>query len=141
MVSGHYDSSLSAYASKYLIKEVDIQVSAVIAKNPNILGDAIPDCLVDTIEKFDATLHSAMIAKMREMDPKAWSEWTEDDIYRFHGSKTEMGELDPYPIMRRACVGTTVLIGVIIEHNMCGLLLSGTLKDVSLSLLVQWSII
>ena len=67
MVSGHYDSSLSAYASKYLIKEVDIQVSAVIAKNLNILGDAIPDCLVDTIEKFDATLHSAMIAKMREI--------------------------------------------------------------------------
>ena len=43
-----------------------VQVSAVIAKNPNILGDAIPYCLVDTIEKFDATLHSAMIEKMRE---------------------------------------------------------------------------
>ena len=29
----------------------------------------------------------------------------------------EMGEHDPYPIMRHACAGTTVLIGVIIEHN------------------------
>ena len=29
----------------------------------------------------------------------------------------EMGEHDPYPIMRRACAGTTVLIAVIIEHN------------------------
>jgi hypothetical protein len=72
---------LSEYASKNLIKEVDIQVSAVIAKNPNILlaGEMmIPNCLVDTIEKFDASLHSAMIEKMREKDPKPWSEWTKD---------------------------------------------------------------
>ena len=70
MVSGHYDEMVSEYASKNLMKEVDVQVSAVIAKNPNILGDAIPNCLVDTIRKFDATLHSAMIKKMREMDTK-----------------------------------------------------------------------
>ena len=58
-----------------------------------------------------------MIDKMREMDPKPWSEWTVDDIPRFLGMK-EMGEHDPYPIMNRACVGTTVLIAVIIEHDM-----------------------
>ena len=118
MVSGHYDCLVSEYASKNLIKEVDIQVSAVIVKNPNILGDAIPICLVDTIEKFDATLHSNMIKKMREMDPKPWSEWTEDDIPNFLGMKELGAEHDPYPIMRRACAGTTVLIAVIIEHNM-----------------------
>ena len=116
MVSGHYDHMVSEYASKNLIKEVDVQVSAVIAKNPNNLGDAMPICLIDTIEKFDATLLSSMIEKMREMDPKPWSEWTKDDIPDFLGMK-EMGELDPYPIMRRACAGTTVLIAVIIEHN------------------------
>ena len=115
--SGHYDYLTSEYASKYLIKEVDIQVSAVIGKNPKILPETIPTCLVDTIEKFDATLHSAMIDKMREMDPKPWSEWTVDDIPRFLGMK-EMGEHDPYPIMNRACVGTTVLIAVIIEQDM-----------------------
>ena len=114
--SGHYDDLISEYASKNLIKEVDVQVSAVIAKNPNILGDAIPICLVDTIEKFDATLLSSMIDKMRETDPKPWSEWTKDDIPNFLGMK-EMGEHDPYPIMRRACAGTTVLIAVIIEQN------------------------
>ena len=114
--SGHYDDLISEYASKNLIKEVDIQVSALIAKNPNILGDAIPICLVDTIEKFDATLLSSMIDKMREMDPKPWSEWTKDDIPNFLGMK-EMGEHDPYPVMRRACAGTTVLIAVIIEQN------------------------
>ena len=81
-----------------------------------MLDDAIPICLVDTIQKFDATLHSTMIEKMREMDSKPWSEWTKDDIPRFLGMK-EMGEHDPYPIMRRACAGTTVLIAVIIEHN------------------------
>ena len=116
MVSGHYDQMLSEYASKNLMKEVDVQVSAVIAKNPNILGDALPNCLVDTIQKFDATLHSAMIKKMREMDTKPWSEWTMDDIPRFLGMK-ELGEYDPYPIMRRACAGSTVLIAVIIEHD------------------------
>ena len=116
MVSGHYDDLVSEYASKNLIKEVDVQVSAIIAKNPNILRETIPICLVDTIEKFDANLHSAMIEKMREMDRKPWSEWTKDDVPRFLGMK-EMGEHDPYPIMRRACAGSTVLIGVIIEHN------------------------
>jgi serine/threonine protein phosphatase PrpC len=116
MVSGHYGETVAEYASKNLIKEVDVQVSAVISKNPNILGDAIPICLVDTIQKFDATLHSNMIEKMREMDSKPWSEWTADDIPRFLGMK-EMGEHDPYPIMRRACAGSTVLIAVIIEHN------------------------
>ena len=114
--SGHYDHMVSEYASKNLMEEVNVQVSAVISKNPNILGEAIPICLVDTIEKFDATLHSNMIEKMREMDPKPWSEWTKDDIPDFLGMK-EMGEHDPYPIMRRACAGTTVLIAVIIEHN------------------------
>ena len=121
MVSGHYDDYVSEHASKNLIKEVDVQVSDLISKNPNILGDttsilSIPECLVEIIQKFDATLHSAMIAKMREMDSKPWSEWTKDDIPRFLGMK-EKGEFDPYPIMRRACAGSTVLIGVIIEHN------------------------
>ena len=116
MISGHYDDLLSEYASKSLIKEVDVHVSAVIAKNSNIFDDVIPICLVDTIQKFDATLHRAMIEKMREMDPKPWSEWTKEDIPRFLGMK-EIGEHDPYPIMRRACAGSTVLIGVIIEHN------------------------
>ena len=116
MVSGHYDDLVSEYASKKLIKEVDVQVSAIIAKNPNILRETIPICLVDTIEKFDANLHNAMIEKMREMDPKPWSEWTKDDVPRLLGMK-EMGEHDPYPIMRRACAGSTVLIGVIVEHN------------------------
>ena len=116
MSSGHYDVHVSEHASKNLIKEVDVQVSDLIAKNPNILGDTIPKCLVETIQKFDATLHSAMIAKMREMDSKLWSEWTKNDIPRFLGMK-EKGEFDPYPVMRRACAGSTVLIGVIIEHN------------------------
>ena len=93
MVSGHYDDYVSEHASKNLIKEVDVQVSDLIAKNPNILGDAIPICLVETIQKFDATLHSAMIAKMREMDSKPWSEWTKEDIPRFLGMK-EKGEFD-----------------------------------------------
>ena len=91
MVSGHYDDLVSEYASKKLIKEVDVQVSAIIAKNPNILRETIPICLVDTIEKFDANLHNAMIEKMREMDPKPWSEWTKDDVPRLLGMK-EMGE-------------------------------------------------
>ena len=78
--SGHYDYLTSEYASKYLIKEVDIQVSAVIGKNPKILGETIPTCLVDTIEKFDAM--------MRAMRP-----------------------------LRRASAGTTLLIAVIIEHD------------------------
>ena len=116
MVSGHCDYRVWEYASKNLIKEVDVQVSAVIAKNPNILGDAIPNCLVDTIQKFDATLLSTLIERMREMDSKPWSEWTMDDIPRFLGMK-EQGEYDPYPIMKRACAGSTVLIAVIIEHN------------------------
>jgi hypothetical protein len=107
MDSGHYDGRVSEHASKNLIKDVDIQVAAVIAKNPNILGDAIPICLVDTFQKFDATLHKTMIEKMREMDPKPWSEWTKDDIPRFLGMK-EDGEHDPYPTMRRACAGSTV---------------------------------
>ena len=116
MVSGHYDGRVAEHASKNLMKEVDIQISAVIANNSNIPGDAIPNCLVDTIQKFDATLHSAMIKKMREMDSKPWSEWTMDDIPRFLGMK-ELGEYDPYPIMRRACAGSTVLIGVIIGQD------------------------
>ena len=53
---------------------------------------------------------------MREMDPKPWSEWTKDDIPPFLGMK-EMGKHDPYPILRRAVAGMTVLIAVIIEHN------------------------
>ena len=89
------------------MKEVDVQVSAVIAKNPNILDlcNVIPVCLVDTIQKFDETLHSNMIEKMREMDSKPWSEWTKDDIPRFLGMK-ELGENDPYPIMMRAVAGS-----------------------------------
>ena len=98
------------------MKEVDVQVSAVIAKNPSILGDAKPICLVDAIQKFEATILSTLIEKMREMDPKPWSEWTMDDIPRFLGMK-ELGEYDPYPILKRACAGSTVLIAVIIEQN------------------------
>ena len=116
MVSGHYDGRVSEHASKNLIKEVDVQISDLIAKNPNTLGDTIPICLVETIQKFDAALHSAMIDKMREMDSKPWTEWTKDDIPRFLGMK-ENGEFDPYPIMRRACAGSTALVGVIIEHD------------------------
>ena len=53
MVSGHYDHMASENASKNLLKEIDAQVSTAIAKNPNIiLGDAMPICLVDAIEKF-----------------------------------------------------------------------------------------
>ena len=70
--------------------------------------------VVYTIQKFDATLHSNMIEKMREMDSRLCSEWTADDVPRFLGMK-ELGEHDPYPIMRRACAGSTVLIAVIIE--------------------------
>ena len=139
MVSGHYDDLVSEYASKNLIKEVDIQVSAVISKNANILGETIPTCLVDTIEKFDATLHSAMIEKMREMDPKPWSEWTKDDIPDFLGMK-EMGEHDPYPIMRRACAGTTVLIAVIIGHNIWVASLGDSEGCESTSSSMEWNV-
>ncbi|KAF8520661.1 phosphatase 2C-like domain-containing protein [Hysterangium stoloniferum] len=117
---GHYDDHVSEYASKNLIKEVDVRITAAIAKNENTLCDSIPICLVDTIENFDATLHHTLIKKMREMDSKPWSEWTMDDVPRFLGMK-EMGEHDPYPIMRRACAGSTALIAVTIsssEHNM-----------------------
>ena len=43
-------------ASKNLIKEVDVQASVVIAKNPNIIDDALPTCLiqVDIIQKLFA---------------------------------------------------------------------------------------
>ena len=80
------------------------EVSAVIARNPNILSDAIPICLVDTIQKFDSTLLSTLIEKIREIDPKprSASEWTEDDVPRFFGMK-ETGEYNPYPTMKRAC--------------------------------------
>jgi hypothetical protein len=50
----------------------------------------------------------------------------EDDIPPYL-DMNEMGEHDPYPIVRRAVAGTTVLIAVTIF----GLLLSGILKDVS----------
>ena len=46
------------YYSKNLIKEVDVQVSAIFAKNPNILHETIPICLVDTIKKCLLTLHT-----------------------------------------------------------------------------------
>ena len=75
------------------------EVSALIARNPNILSDAIPIFLVDTIQKFDATLLSTLIEKMREMDPKPWSEWTEDDVPRFLDLK-ETREYEPYPVMK-----------------------------------------
>jgi pyruvate dehydrogenase phosphatase len=97
--------------------DVDVNISAVIANHPDTLADAIPICLVDTIQEFDTMLHRTMIEKMREMDPKPWKEWTMDDIPEFLGMK-EMGEDDPYPIMRRACVGATVLIAVIISDSM-----------------------
>ena len=75
------------------------QVSAEINANLNILSDAIPTgfCLVDTIGKFDAIPQNNMIKKIREMDPKPWSEWTKEDVPRFLGMK-EIGEHDPYPI-------------------------------------------
>ena len=65
-----------------------------------------------------------MIEKVREMDPKPWSEWTKDDISRFFGMK-ELGEHasnhSSYPIKKCQCASagilTTVLIGVIIENN------------------------
>ncbi|KAF8520576.1 phosphatase 2C-like domain-containing protein [Hysterangium stoloniferum] len=117
---GHYDDHVSEYASKNIIKEVDVRITAAIAKNQNNLYDTIPIYLINTIQNFDATLHHTLIEKMREMDSKPWSEWTMDDVPRFLGMK-EMGEHDPYPIMRRACAGSTVVIAVIIsssEHNM-----------------------
>ncbi|KAF8511671.1 phosphatase 2C-like domain-containing protein [Hysterangium stoloniferum] len=112
---GHYDGRVLEYASKHLIKEVDVRITAAIVKNENTLCDSIPICLIDTIENFDATLHHTLIKKMREMDSKPWSEWTMDDVPRFLGMK-EMGEHDPYPIMRHACAGSTALIAVIISH-------------------------
>jgi len=60
-----------------------------------------------------------MIEKMRAMDFKPWNEWTLDDVSRFLGMK-ELGEHDPYPVMRRSCAGSTALIAVIISkrnHN------------------------
>ena len=64
----------------------------------------------------NSTLQSTLIGKMCKMDSEPWNEWTKDDISRFLGM-IKMGEHDPYPIMRRVCAGTTVLIAVIIEHN------------------------
>jgi hypothetical protein len=116
-IPGHYDDMLSQYASKNLIHDVDANISAVIANHPDILADAIPFCLVDTIQEFDTMLRCTMMEKMREMDPKPWKEWTMDDIPEFLSMK-EMGDDDPYPIMRRTCGGTTVSIAVIISDNM-----------------------
>jgi hypothetical protein len=44
------------------------------------------------------------------MDAKPWNEWTKDsdDISR---------HLDPYPIVRRAVAGATVLTAVIIDKS------------------------
>ncbi|KAF8520577.1 hypothetical protein BU17DRAFT_88741 [Hysterangium stoloniferum] len=50
---------------------------------------------------------------MHALDSKSWNEWTKDDIPHF----LEMGGMnkdDPYPIMRRACAGSTALIAVVI---------------------------
>ncbi|KAF8496902.1 phosphatase 2C-like domain-containing protein [Hysterangium stoloniferum] len=109
---GHYDGMVSEYASKNLMKEVDRRITAVIAEDLTTLYDIIPTCLVHTIQEFDATLHQTMIEKMHALDSKSWNEWTKDDIPHF----LEMGgmnEDDPYPIMRRACAGSTALIAVV----------------------------
>jgi hypothetical protein len=101
-IPGHYDDMLSQYASKNLIHDVDVNISAVIANHPYILVDAIPICLVDTIQEFDTTLRRTMMENTREMDPKPWKAMDHDD---------------PYPIMRCTCRGTTVLIAVIISDS------------------------
>jgi pyruvate dehydrogenase phosphatase len=98
------------------MKEVDDRISAEIAKNPNALDDAIPACLIDTIAVFDATLRRTMIDRMRAMDRKPWDEWTLDDVPRFLGMK-ELGENDPYPVMRQFCAGSTVLVAVIMSKR------------------------
>ena len=90
-----------------------------------IFGDAIPNCLVEsTIQKFDATLHRTLIEKYVKwiQSPGVNGPWM---------LQMQMGEYDLYSIMKRACAGSTVLIAVTVS----GLLLSGTLKDVSLPLL------
>ena len=50
-MKAHHDLThfrdFQVYAPKNFIKEVDVQVSAVIAKNPNTLHETIPICLVD----------------------------------------------------------------------------------------------
>jgi len=133
---GHYDSRVSEYAANRLMKEVDDRVSAEMAKNPNTLDDTIPACLIDTFEKFDARLHRTMIERMCAMDSKPWNEWTLDDVPRFLGVK-ELGEHDPYPVMRRSCAGSTALSallylkGIIMVNKICGLLPSETLNEVS----------
>ena len=53
------------------MKELDDRISAEIAKNPSALNDVMPNCLINTIEEFDATLHRTMIERMRAIDPKA----------------------------------------------------------------------
>ena len=84
-----------------LRKFVDPAYYLCVVEIPCSDSDALPICLIDIIQKFDATLHSAMIEKMREMDPKPWSEFTKDsNIPRFLGMK-EMSEHDLGPIMRR----------------------------------------
>jgi len=106
------------------MKAVDERISAEMANNPSTVHNTIPIALVDTVEEFDATLHQTMIKRLRAFDSKPWNEWTKDDIPQFLGMK-EMGEHDPYPVMRRACAGSTALIAVIMtkrlhigEHNM-----------------------
>jgi pyruvate dehydrogenase phosphatase len=113
---GHYDSYVSDYAARNLMKELDDRISVEIAKNPGTLDDTIPVCLVDTIEGFDATLHRTLIERMRAVDSKPWNEWTMDDIPRFLGMK-ELGEHDPYPVMKRSCSGSTALVAVIISKR------------------------
>ncbi|KIJ57153.1 hypothetical protein M422DRAFT_23252 [Sphaerobolus stellatus SS14] len=113
---GHYDITVSEYASKHLMKAVDERISTEIAKNSSTLDDTIPIALVDTVQEFDATLHQTMIKRLRALDSKPWNEWTEDDIPRFLGMK-EMGEHDPYPVMRRSCAGSTALIAVIMSKR------------------------
>ena len=96
--------------------ELDDRISAEIAKNPSALDDVIPNCVINTIEEFDATLHRTMIERMRAMDPKPWNEWTLDDVPRFLGMK-ELGENDPYPVMRRSCAGSTALVAIIMSKR------------------------
>ena len=98
------------------MKELDDRISVEIAKNPDTLNDTIPVCLVDTIEGFDATLHRTLIERMRAVDSKPWNEWTIDDIPRFLGMK-KLGEHDPYPVMKRSCSGSTVLVAVIMSKR------------------------
>ena len=78
-LAGHIGTYVSEYAARDLLKELDGRISAEMTKNPSVLDDAIPACLIDTMP---------------------WHEGTLDDVPRFLGMK-EMGEHDPYDDLSR----------------------------------------